>query len=447
MIRGMKKRNHGNNKIKWVIYLILGGFLAKFFCFVFKSCDEKKITKNFSGFLRKEKKEIQELSGGKESLKEYCEDASSIFKSYFIPNGGNNFKPRILRTRQLAVISVVLLVVKLSVSGYLFFVYPNLARMSAVIQDEIYTMINDGRNDNGVIALSMNEKLSEIARKKAEDMINKNYFAHENPEGKMIWDMISRDEYPYIYIGENLAMNFTSAQSAHKALMLSPTHRKNILNPRYSEIGIAVVSGEINNKKTNILVEVFAYPRPTNQALVMEAVPSKEDISSVAGGPTKKSVSAAKISVLESVADEAREASSSAESFLGESAVLSVESGKMADLGDAEIISRQFIGDEKRDLAVGGFRGDETRISASAKSVSVGHNNGAEARIINYSQYIFIGALILLILLLLVNIVVRASVQHKPVIIQTLLVILFTFGLMTIKFHFLEYITEKILVL
>ena len=77
--------------------------------------------------------------------------------------------------------------------------------------------------------------MSASALAKAEDMAINNYFAHYSPNGKKPWDWINRDNYAYLFVGENLAINFTSAEAVHEALMNSPTHRQNILNEKSME--------------------------------------------------------------------------------------------------------------------------------------------------------------------------------------------------------------------
>lgn len=89
----------------------------------------------------------------------------------------------------------------------------------------------------------------------------------------------------------------------------------------------------------------------------------------------------------------------------------------------------------------------DTNILATAKEVSIKIENDTVSKVINYSQYVFMGALVLLVLLLLVNILVRISVQHKPVIVQTLILMIFVYGLMNVKFHFLENVVENILIM
>jgi hypothetical protein len=426
-------KNH-NNSLRWLRYLILGGFLIKLFCFLFKGKKVKKIVHNFKDFFKKEKREVEEFVAGKESFKEYCEDSGSIFKNYFIPNKGNGFKPKILRTKQLAIIAALLLFLKISVTSYLFFIYPNLARMSAILESEFYNLINIERKSNGVPLLTTNSVLNEVARAKAEDMINKGYFAHKSPDGKMIWDMINRNEYPYLYVGENLAMNFTSARSAHKALMLSPAHKKNILNSKYTEMGIAVASGKINNKETNILVEVFAYPQFSKPAIAMESNLKKEaSPNEPAKAPfVKQTESAPKPQgVVSRIL--------SAESKAGGDREEYADKEQPTDRGKNKKVAEQGLNN-------GGI---EAPRMASIKKIGIEdpqRYTGA-AKAINYLQYVFVGALIFLIILLLINILVRASIQHKPVIIQTILVIIFIIGLISIKIHFLEKITENIMVI
>lgn len=428
------KDNKGKNGLKWLIYLIFGGFLVKFIRFCFKGDNEKKIGRNFKNFFRKEKKEVKQLAEGKESFKKYIKDSCSIFTDYFIPSDCNDNKPKILRTKPLLIIVIALLLLKMSVSGYLFFIYPNIAKMTQKIQDEVYNLVNTERQSNNIAVLSSNDKLNEVARAKAEDMINNNYFAHKTLDGKMIWDLIDRNEYAYLYVGENLAMNFTTSQSAHKALMLSPTHKKNILNSKYSEIGIAVVAGEIDNKKTNVLVQVFAHAKVVKPVLAQADIEPALPVV-VLDEPVIEEVQPEK--VVENIVEPINEPVPIEPEVLSEDLpVNDLENVKVIPIQKEEIV--ESPNEEMEEYALA---------SIYEVDIEIKNKYGAAARAINYSQYIFIGALILLVLLLLVNILVRVSVQHKPVIVQTLLVIIFVYGLMNVKFHFLENIVENILIM
>ncbi|MCK4745146.1 hypothetical protein KAS41_03730, partial [Candidatus Parcubacteria bacterium] len=246
-----KKINNGFKKH----FLVLRKFFAKLPFFKFKK--SKRIYGNFKDFLDEEKDEIEELANGKEGFKRFCCDSGSIFKEYFIPSEENGHRPKILRVKSLAIIAAVLVIIKMSVTGYLFFIYPNQAKMSELIAKNILELINVDRKNNGAGQLISNPVLNKAALAKAQDMIEKDYFAHKSPDGSMPWDFVNRSEYAYLFVGENLAMNFTSAQTAHKALMLSETHKKNILNNKYSDVGLAVITGVINGRKTNVLVQIF----------------------------------------------------------------------------------------------------------------------------------------------------------------------------------------------
>ena len=88
-------------------------------------------------------------------------------------------------------------------------------------------------------------------------MIDNNYFAHVSPQKKSPWYWIEKNEYDYTYAGENLAINFTNSEDQQKAWMDSPLHKKNILNPNYDEIGVAVKRGVVEGKETTVVVQMF----------------------------------------------------------------------------------------------------------------------------------------------------------------------------------------------
>lgn len=436
------QNNNDKNGLKWLIYLIFGSFLIKLFRYIFKGGNAQKIAENFKDFFQKEKKEVVELVSGEESFEEYCEDSGKIFISYFIPSECNDFKPKVLRTKSLAIIAIALLILKASVTGYLFFIYPNLAKMSALMQNEIRELINTERTANSEPILKTNEVLNKAAKAKADDMIKNNYFAHKSPNGKMIWETISRGEYPYLYVGENLAMNFTSAQSAHKALMLSPTHKKNILNEKYTEVGIAIASGEIGGRNTNVLVQVFGSAKAVKPAIAKTEEPAAPKTVEKITEKIKPEIE------IENKPEPVVAGQDNKGVKENKTGVLSAEIKPVENLNNN--VNLNNIEANEEELVIGNNREElENNILASVKEINIEAQNkyGVAAKAINYSQYIFIGALVLLILLLFVNIFVRISVQHKPVIIQTLLVILFVYGLMSVKFHFLENVAEKILIM
>jgi len=143
---------------------------------------------------------------------------------------------------------ILLLVFWLSAGG---------ASASSITAAKVIELANMDRKEKGIQEFSENEKLSRAAAEKAEDMILNNYFSHTSPQGVTPWHWIEKEGYDYNYAGENLAMDFVTAEKMNEAWMASPTHRANILNEKYKEIGVAVKEGVINGHETIVVVQMF----------------------------------------------------------------------------------------------------------------------------------------------------------------------------------------------
>lgn len=125
----------------------------------------------------------------------------------------------------------------------------------------IFALVNAERTKEGLPPLSYNATLSAIAEVKALDMITREYFAHESPDGVDVSGLAERYHYDYINVGENLAMgDFVSDADVVRGWMNSPGHRANILNPLYTEIGIAAVYGRSEGRMMWFAVQAFGRP-------------------------------------------------------------------------------------------------------------------------------------------------------------------------------------------
>ncbi|MDD2433465.1 MAG: CAP domain-containing protein, partial [Clostridia bacterium] len=102
---------------------------------------------------------------------------------------------------------------------------------------KMLTLINAERAKAGVQALVLKPELVKVARIKSEEMIAKNYFSHVSPTYGDPFTMLQNFGIKYGHAGENLAGNPT-VENAHESLMASPGHKKNILNPNYTHVGI-----------------------------------------------------------------------------------------------------------------------------------------------------------------------------------------------------------------
>ena len=138
--------------------------------------------------------------------------------------------------------------------------HANIALSASITAEEMVSLTNKSRAEAGLPSLLVNEKLTNAAREKADDMFEFQYFDHNSPSGLTPWDFIKSAGYDYRYAGENLAIDFVTANGAHKALMESSSHRENILNSNYTEIGIVAVEGMFDGNKSIIIVEEFGTP-------------------------------------------------------------------------------------------------------------------------------------------------------------------------------------------
>lgn len=107
-----------------------------------------------------------------------------------------------------------------------------------------FDLVNAERVQFGLPTLTYNERISETARKHSQDMVNNDYFDHNNKQGMSPFDRLDRDGFKYVTAGENLAYGQISSIYAHHGLMNSLGHRKNILNKDYKELGVGVDIGE-----------------------------------------------------------------------------------------------------------------------------------------------------------------------------------------------------------
>lgn len=106
-------------------------------------------------------------------------------------------------------------------------------------EQQALKLLNADRAAKGLSALKANLALTGLAENYAQDMINRGYFSHYNPEGQSPFDRMKNAGISYNYAGENLAIN-TDVTAAETAFMNSSGHRANILNANYTEVGIGV---------------------------------------------------------------------------------------------------------------------------------------------------------------------------------------------------------------
>ncbi|MFW6287756.1 MAG: CAP domain-containing protein [bacterium] len=110
-------------------------------------------------------------------------------------------------------------------------------------ESQLINLINRERRRYDLPDLEEDIELSRVARVKAQDMIDNNYFSHNSPTYGSPFDMINEYDIDYQYAGENLAKNM-SVEQAHQSLMDSSGHRKNILSPDFTHLGVGIKPAE-----------------------------------------------------------------------------------------------------------------------------------------------------------------------------------------------------------
>ena len=118
---------------------------------------------------------------------------------------------------------------------------------------ETFNLINEQRKQNGLLSLKIDPEVQRVARIKAQDMVNNNYFSHTSPTYGSPFDMLKSFGISYKSAGENIAGN-SSNSAAVTAWMNSSGHRANILNSSFNYTGVGVVTG---SKYGKIYVQMF----------------------------------------------------------------------------------------------------------------------------------------------------------------------------------------------
>lgn len=106
-------------------------------------------------------------------------------------------------------------------------------------ESRILQLVNAERAKAGEKPLKASAECTRLARMKSKDMVDNNYFSHQSPTYGSPFDMLKANNVSYMYAGENIAMN-QNADAAFKAWMNSEGHKKNILNPNFTELGVGI---------------------------------------------------------------------------------------------------------------------------------------------------------------------------------------------------------------
>ena len=110
------------------------------------------------------------------------------------------------------------------------------------LERQVVDLVNQQRAAYGLGSLTLSATLSNGARLKSQDMQKNRYFDHNSPTYGSPFDMMRSLGITYGSAGENIAMGYSTAASVVNAWMNSPSHRANILNAKFTQIGVGYVS-------------------------------------------------------------------------------------------------------------------------------------------------------------------------------------------------------------
>lgn len=187
----------------------------------------------------------------------------------FIPHEKNNHRALLLHPSFIGIF-IALYLLNQSFIRSLTIVRPGiLGYSSEITAQKVLDLSNQQRSQLHLTPLKYNQTLTNSAIHKAQDMFDHNYWAHTSPQGKSPWEFLHEAGYEYSVAGENLAKDFYDTESLLKAWMNSSTHRANLVNSKYQDIGIGVVNGILNGVKTTLVVQHFGTPlkSPVNPAI------------------------------------------------------------------------------------------------------------------------------------------------------------------------------------
>lgn len=126
------------------------------------------------------------------------------------------------------------------------------------LEQQMAALINFERKQHRLSLLSYDNNLSLVGRKHSLEQLYANDIYHESPLTGSVDDRLQKENIRFIYCGENLAMG-RKMKVLHQKLMLSPSHKANILHKGFDSIGIGVYQ---NSKKRLFITQVFTKKLP-----------------------------------------------------------------------------------------------------------------------------------------------------------------------------------------
>lgn len=129
------------------------------------------------------------------------------------------------------------------------------------VRAEVLARVNEARRRAGVQPLRSDALLDRAAQRHAQDMQARGYFAHESPEDDTVRERAKGAGYDWRTIGENIAEGQHTVDEVMHTWLNSPGHRRNILDPRFEELGVGLALGRASGRYRVLWAQAFGTPR------------------------------------------------------------------------------------------------------------------------------------------------------------------------------------------
>lgn len=178
-----------------------------------------------------------------------------------VPYWANDYQPYLIR--RYGLLAILFLIIGAQLTYNVSQTGSVLGESANVSMEALLNEANEARKQQNLPELHLSQKLNQAAYLKSKDMFEQQYWGHDAPDGTKPWKWLIEVDYGYTKAGENLAKNFYTAEAVNAAWMNSTEHRKNILDPEYTEAGFAVASGSLQGKATTVVVALYGRPIET----------------------------------------------------------------------------------------------------------------------------------------------------------------------------------------
>jgi uncharacterized protein YkwD len=128
------------------------------------------------------------------------------------------------------------------------------------LETRLVELVNEERLKVGSNPLVRSDQLNLAAWRQSWDMALNNFASHTGSDGSDSITRIRDTGYQGNWFGENIVVGFPTAETAMNWWMNSPGHRANILDPQFTEIGVALAYNA-NSDNLYYWTQVFAKPR------------------------------------------------------------------------------------------------------------------------------------------------------------------------------------------